>query len=122
MKPRVVAIDGPAASGKSSTAAAVARSLGGIHLDSGALYRGVTRVALDAGTRDAKGIERYLVDRSLELRDVGDQIVPFLDGQPAEALIEAGQEVLARSANAIRSWPHVVAGLGRDDELVAMAP
>jgi len=35
----IVAIDGPAGSGKSSTARAVARALGFVHLDSGALYR-----------------------------------------------------------------------------------
>ena len=44
---RVIAIDGPAASGKSSTAALVARRLGWTHLDSGALYRAVTLAALD---------------------------------------------------------------------------
>jgi len=44
---RVIAIDGPAASGKSSTAAAVARRLGWAHLDSGALYRAITLAALD---------------------------------------------------------------------------
>jgi cytidylate kinase len=44
---RVIAIDGPAASGKSSTAAAVARQLGWGHLDSGALYRAITLAALD---------------------------------------------------------------------------
>ena len=44
---RVVAIDGPAASGKSSTAKAVARALGWTHLDSGALYRALTLAALD---------------------------------------------------------------------------
>ena len=43
---RVIAIDGPAASGKSSTAAAVARRLGWAHLDSGALYRAVTLAVL----------------------------------------------------------------------------
>jgi cytidylate kinase len=45
--PRVIAIDGPAASGKSSTAAAVARRLGWGHLDSGALYRAITLAAID---------------------------------------------------------------------------
>ena len=44
----IVAIDGPAASGKSTTARAVAAALGFAHIDSGALYRAVTRVALDA--------------------------------------------------------------------------
>lgn len=43
----VVAIDGPAGSGKSTTAQAVAAQLGFVHLDSGALYRAVTLVALD---------------------------------------------------------------------------
>jgi cytidylate kinase len=42
----VVAIDGPAGSGKSTTARAVAEALGFVHLDSGALYRAVTLVAL----------------------------------------------------------------------------
>lgn len=44
---RVLAIDGPAASGKSSTAALVARALGWAHLDSGALYRAVTLATID---------------------------------------------------------------------------
>ena len=43
----IVAIDGPAASGKSTTARAVARALGFQHIDSGALYRAVTLVALE---------------------------------------------------------------------------
>jgi cytidylate kinase len=47
MTPRVIAIDGPAASGKSSTAALVAKGLGWAHLDSGALYRALTLAALD---------------------------------------------------------------------------
>ncbi len=44
---RVIAIDGPSASGKSSTAALVARRLGWSHLDSGALYRAITLAAID---------------------------------------------------------------------------
>ncbi len=43
----VMAIDGPAGSGKSSTARAVAQRLGFAHLDSGALYRALTLAALD---------------------------------------------------------------------------
>ena len=45
---RVIAIDGPAASGKSSTAGLVAQRLGWAHLDSGALYRALTLAALDS--------------------------------------------------------------------------
>ena len=42
----IIAIDGPAGSGKSSTAKAVARKLGFRHLDSGAFYRAITHAAL----------------------------------------------------------------------------
>lgn len=38
----IIALDGPAGSGKSSTAKAVARRLGIVHLDTGAMYRAVT--------------------------------------------------------------------------------
>ena len=44
---RVIAIDGPAASGKSSTAGLVAERLGWAHLDSGALYRALTLATID---------------------------------------------------------------------------
>lgn len=45
----VLAIDGPAASGKSSTAQWVARELGLLHADSGALYRAATAARLRCG-------------------------------------------------------------------------
>lgn len=45
----IVAIDGPAGSGKSSTAKAVAAEMDYRHLDSGAFYRGITLAALRAG-------------------------------------------------------------------------
>ena len=45
----IIAIDGPAGSGKSSTAKAVAARLGFRHLDSGAFYRAITFAALNTG-------------------------------------------------------------------------
>lgn len=45
----IIAIDGPAGSGKSTTARAVAHRLGFHHLDSGAFYRAVTLAGLEAG-------------------------------------------------------------------------
>jgi 3-phosphoshikimate 1-carboxyvinyltransferase len=48
-RPPVVTLDGPAGSGKSTTARAVAERLGFLHLDSGALYRGVTLALLESG-------------------------------------------------------------------------
>jgi len=46
---RVVAIDGPAGSGKSTVARGVAESLGLPTLDTGAMYRAIALAALDAG-------------------------------------------------------------------------
>lgn len=46
---RVVAIDGPSASGKSTVAKAVAKKLGFMYVDSGAMYRGVTWLVLQSG-------------------------------------------------------------------------
>ncbi len=48
-KKRVIAIDGPAASGKSTVARAVAKELDCTFVDSGAFYRGVTWAALQRG-------------------------------------------------------------------------
>ena len=49
MKPFVLAIDGPAGAGKSTTARGVARRLGLLHVDSGAMYRAVAWLALQKG-------------------------------------------------------------------------
>ena len=49
MSNRVIAIDGPAGSGKSSVARALAAGLGWSFLDTGAMYRAVTVEALDRG-------------------------------------------------------------------------
>ncbi len=46
----IVTLDGPAGSGKSTTAKAVAERLGFRHLDSGGLYRALTLALLEAGT------------------------------------------------------------------------
>lgn len=64
---RVIAIDGPAGSGKSTTARAVADRLGLAHLDSGALYRGVTLAGLDAGG-ELGGQQLVALARSLPVR------------------------------------------------------
>jgi cytidylate kinase len=105
----VVAIDGPAASGKSSTAAAVARRLGFLHVDSGALYRGVTAVALELGegpsaNRIIEAVER----RGLGYHEVLGELELVLDGRPAEDLIrKAGVTAAVSRVSAlgeVRSW------------------
>jgi cytidylate kinase len=54
----IVAIDGVSGSGKSSTAKTVARELGILHLDTGAMYRAVTFLALEqsVSAHDIRGV------------------------------------------------------------------
>jgi cytidylate kinase len=68
---RVVAIDGPAGSGKSTVARAVADALGLPTLDTGAMYRSVTLAALDAGVDlgDADALSALAERLNLELGD-----------------------------------------------------
>lgn len=49
MKPSTIAIDGPAASGKSTVGEAIAKRLGYLYFDTGVMYRVVTQVALANG-------------------------------------------------------------------------
>lgn len=68
----VVTLDGPAGSGKSSTAVAVARELGLRHLDSGALYRALTYALLAGGVSPARWAELSEEDlHALRIRLVG---------------------------------------------------
>ncbi len=86
----VVTIDGPAGSGKSTTARAVARRLGLRHLDSGALYRALTLALLRAGVPERAW--QALTAEELARLDV--RLLPgeggfdvLLDGEdPGEAL------------------------------------
>lgn len=109
MTPEVIAIDGPSASGKSSTGAAVARALGWVHLDTGALYRGLTRVALDLGElSDARAIRASAEARGLGLLRQGDEVVVMLDNTPAEPVIRSPDVTAAVSEvsalPSLREW------------------
>ena len=70
----VVAIDGPSGAGKSSTAKAIAIRAGWNYLDTGALYRAVTWVALENNSTTAAEILKAL--RSAPLRFVSDPTSP----------------------------------------------
>ncbi|NQU40035.1 MAG: (d)CMP kinase [Lentisphaerae bacterium] len=58
----IVAIDGPAASGKSTVARRVALALDALYVDSGAVYRGITWAALERGVDvyDSEAVMRML--------------------------------------------------------------
>jgi len=82
----VIAIDGPAASGKSSTAQMVAEKLGYLHVDSGSLYRAATAAALRRENDVSKWTEQTVLDsaRGVELRAARTSFYPVIDGHAME--------------------------------------
>lgn len=57
MKKIIIAVDGYSSTGKSTTAKAVAKALGYVYIDTGAMYRGVTYLALEKGLVSTQGVE-----------------------------------------------------------------
>jgi cytidylate kinase len=78
----VIAIDGPAASGKSSVARALARRLGFVYVNTGAMYRAVTwlAVAKDVPTADAGRVHQLLHFTEIECGVADGESTILLDG------------------------------------------
>ena len=89
--PVVVAIDGPAASGKGTLARRLAAHLGFAHLDTGLLYRATARRVLDAGRDPADGAASRRAARGLGAADLAGE------GLREEA-VTAASSVLAADA------------------------
>ena len=67
-EPNVIAIDGPAGAGKTTIARAIARRLGWLHVDTGAMYRALTWVALRRRCDPDDPAALYAVARRTRLR------------------------------------------------------
>lgn len=107
----IIAIDGPAGSGKSSTAREVARRLGYLHVDSGAFYRALTYALLDRDVPE----DRWAALSAEQLDDLGvrgepgeDGLRMGIDGRPVDRELRspAVNAHVSRVARipAVRSW------------------
>jgi cytidylate kinase len=126
----VVVIDGPAASGKSTTARKVAEKLGWFYLDTGAMYRAVTvkvlreRIPLD----DSKAIARAADKMKIRLQPGRDGLKIFVNDKDVSSEIRTPEvdravgpvcevakvrEILVRKQQEIGASGHVIAE-GRD--------
>ena len=99
-KSLVIAIDGPAASGKSTTAKLVAERLGFVHLDTGAMYRAITLKVLRHGVdpKDDASIGKLLRSTQVELRREDGASRVLLDGKDVTHEIRSIEVTRAVSA------------------------
>jgi CMP/dCMP kinase len=106
MEGLLIAIDGPAGSGKSSVARAIAAELGFINLNTGAAYRAVALVALQEGVSLDDGASLAGVSRRVSLDAGGARV----DGKPVPEEELRTPEVSA-AASAVSARPEVRAVL-----------
>jgi len=113
-KDLVIAIDGPAASGKSTTAKLVARRLGYVHVDTGAMYRAVTLSVLRAGLDplDEEGIGRLLESTRVALEDHAGVLCVFLDDEDVTEEIRTPE--VTRSVSSVSSFRSVRRAMVRE--------
>lgn len=103
----MIAIDGPAASGKSSTAQLVADKLGYLHVDSGSLYRAATAAALRRENDPERWDEKLVLDaaRPVELRAARTAYYPVIDGHSVEEEIRG--DAVTRNVSRVAQMPAV---------------
>ena len=128
----VVAIDGPSGSGKSSTSRGVARRLGLAFLDTGAMYRAVTWLAVHRGVdlTDTAAVAELARDAEMDLVLEPDAFTIAIDGIDVTTAIRAPEvsavvsavatnldvraDLVARQKNLIASTPGGIVAEGRD--------
>ncbi len=112
----IIAIDGPAASGKSTVARALARHLHLTFLDTGAMYRAVTLGVLAEGLdpRDASACTHVAAITELAFDDQGRVLI---DGQPGEPAIRSAEVTAAVSS--VAAHPGVRAAIVPKQQAIA---
>ena len=106
-----IAIDGPAAAGKSTIAKAVARELGYLYVDTGALYRAIGLFAIRRGIApsDAQALIPHLNELDLALEYRNDEQCVLLDGEDVSEQIRRPE--MGMAASAVAAIPEVRARL-----------
>jgi cytidylate kinase len=102
-----IAIDGPSGVGKSTLGKLLARRLGYLYIDSGAIYRAVGRRALDTGVplEDANALARLARESTIVLEGDPDQLRVLVDGRDLTAEIRLPDA--SRAASVVATVPAV---------------
>lgn len=97
---QIVAIDGPSGSGKSTVASMLAKKLGYMHLDTGAMYRAVALAASmeNIPYDDAKSLDDLCRRIVIEMQAAGDGVTIWLNGRNVTEAIRLPEMSLGSSA------------------------
>jgi cytidylate kinase len=106
-RPLIVAIDGPSGAGKSTLGRMLARSLGLLYLDTGAMYRAAALAVIQSGTstKDAEAVAHTVARSGITLAGDPDSLRVTLDGRDVSAEIRT--EEVSQSASVISTIPEV---------------
>lgn len=102
-----IAIDGPAGAGKSATAKAIAREMGFIYVDTGALYRGIGLYVIRKGGNPyaIEDVVPLLAEIKIEMRHTNGEQHIFLNGEDVSDKIRT--ESVSSAASGVSAIPAV---------------
>ncbi len=118
----VIAVDGPAGTGKSSVSRGLARTLRARYLDTGAMYRIVTLAVLRAGVdlADTPAIESAAIDVPLSVGYDPDEDRAYLDAEDVSSEIRG--DAVTKAVSAVSAVPAVRARLVELQRELAAGP
>jgi len=121
LKGMIVAIDGPAGSGKSTTASMLAERLDLVYLDTGAMYRGVTHAVLESGIEpeDEEAVVKVAEGMELEFRSTDGGTALYIDG--ADVAKEIRSPDVSRFVSPVSRHPGVRRAMVRIQRSIARA-
>ncbi len=106
-----IAVDGPAGAGKSTIAKMIAKRMGCVYVDTGAMYRAMALFMMQQGIADTEGeeVSRQCRRADITIRYEGGEQVVFLNGENVNGQIRT--EEVGRMASAVAKMPDVRAKL-----------
>jgi len=106
-RPLIIAIDGPSGAGKSTLGRLVARELGLLYIDTGAMYRAVALAVTRAGvsTADEEAVAAVARSSEVDLAGDPDSLQVRLDGEDVSEEIRSEQ--ITHTASVISALPEV---------------
>jgi cytidylate kinase len=115
--PLIIAIDGPSGAGKSTLAKRLARELGYVYLDTGAIYRALALKVLRRGVdlADDSRLAKLLGETEIDLQEKDGQLAVLLDGEDVAAHIRTPEvSQMASKVSALKIVRERLLDLQRD--------